>query len=72
VSGYQAPLADIDFVLEHIVDLSSISKLNGFSHADPETVSGVLAEAGGSSPRSSPPPTGSAIRSARNWWTARW
>jgi 3-(methylthio)propanoyl-CoA dehydrogenase len=46
VSGYQAPLADIDFVLEHIVDLSSISKLNGFSHADPETVSGVLAEAG--------------------------
>jgi 3-(methylthio)propanoyl-CoA dehydrogenase len=46
VSGYQAPLADIDFVLEHIVDLSSISRLNGFSHADPETVSGVLAEAG--------------------------
>jgi alkylation response protein AidB-like acyl-CoA dehydrogenase len=46
VSEYQAPLADIDFVLDSIVDLTSISKLNGYQHADPDTVSGVLAEAG--------------------------
>ncbi len=46
MSEYQAPLADIDFVLDSIVDLTSISKLNGYQHADPDTVSGVLAEAG--------------------------
>ena len=46
MSDYRPPLDDIDFVLNSITDLSSISKLNGFQHADPDTVQGVLAEAG--------------------------
>lgn len=46
MSDYRAPLADIEFVLDQIVDLTAISKLNGFQHADPETVAGVLEEAG--------------------------
>ncbi len=46
MSDYRPPLDDIDFVLNSIADLSSISKLNGFQHADPDTVQGVLAEAG--------------------------
>ncbi|MEX2655786.1 MAG: acyl-CoA dehydrogenase family protein, partial [Acidimicrobiia bacterium] len=32
--------------MNHVADLSAVAKLNGFQHADPETVSGVLAEAG--------------------------
>ena len=46
MSEYHAPLADIDFVLNNVADLASISKLNGYQHADPDTVQGVLAEAG--------------------------
>ncbi len=45
MTGYRAPLADIDFTLNHLVDLASVAKLNGFQHADPETVRGVLEEA---------------------------
>ncbi len=44
--GYKAPLDEIEFTLANIVDLESISKLNGFQHADLATVSGVLEEAG--------------------------
>ncbi len=32
--GYKAPLDEIEFTLANIVDLESISKLNGFQHAD--------------------------------------
>jgi 3-(methylthio)propanoyl-CoA dehydrogenase len=46
MSDYSPPLADFDFVLNHVADLTAVSKLNGFQHADPETVAGVLAEAG--------------------------
>jgi alkylation response protein AidB-like acyl-CoA dehydrogenase len=46
MSVYRPPLRDIDFVLEHIVDLESLSKLNGFQHADPATVSYLMGEAG--------------------------
>ncbi len=46
MSGYQAPLTDIDFVLRHIADVERVSKLNGFQHADAESISSVLAEAG--------------------------
>jgi alkylation response protein AidB-like acyl-CoA dehydrogenase len=45
MTSYQAPLADIDFTLNHIVDLASIAKLNGFQHADPATVRELLEEA---------------------------
>ncbi|MEX0757120.1 MAG: acyl-CoA dehydrogenase family protein, partial [Acidimicrobiia bacterium] len=44
--GYTPPLDDLAFVMNHVADLSAVAKLNGFQHADPETVSGVLAEAG--------------------------
>jgi 3-(methylthio)propanoyl-CoA dehydrogenase len=46
MSDYSPPLADLEFVLNHVTDLTAVAKLNGFQHADPETVSGVLAEAG--------------------------
>ncbi len=43
---YAPPIADIAFVLERITDLEGLSKLDGFEHADPETVRGALEEAG--------------------------
>ncbi len=46
MSVYRPPLRDIDFVLEHIADLESLSKLNGYQHADPATVNYLLDEAG--------------------------
>jgi 3-(methylthio)propanoyl-CoA dehydrogenase len=45
MTGYAPPLADLEFVLEHVTDLDAVAKLNGFQHADRETVAGVLAEA---------------------------
>lgn len=45
MADYTAPLADIEFTLNQIVDLPSIAKLNGFQHADPGTVRGLLEEA---------------------------
>ena len=45
MTPYRAPLADIDFTLNHVVDLGAIAKLNGFQHADPETVRQLLEEA---------------------------
>lgn len=46
MAEYTPPLEDIDFVLRNIADLDALSKLDGFSHADPETVRAALAEAG--------------------------
>ncbi|HEX2737490.1 MAG TPA: acyl-CoA dehydrogenase family protein, partial [Acidimicrobiia bacterium] len=46
MTDYVAPLRDIQFVLEHSSDLAAIAKLPGFEHADPGTVSDLLAEAG--------------------------
>jgi 3-(methylthio)propanoyl-CoA dehydrogenase len=45
-ADYAAPLADMRFVLEHIVDLPALSRLPGYEHADPEMVLGVLEESG--------------------------
>jgi alkylation response protein AidB-like acyl-CoA dehydrogenase len=42
---YAAPLADMRFVLEQVVDLEGLAKLPGFEHAEPETVHGALEEA---------------------------
>ncbi len=44
--SYVPPLRDIEFALNHVADLESVSKLDGLEHADPETVSGLLDEAG--------------------------
>jgi 3-(methylthio)propanoyl-CoA dehydrogenase len=43
---YVPPLRDIRFVLEHIVDLAGLSRLEPFRHADPDAVFGVLEEGG--------------------------
>lgn len=46
MSSYVPPLEDHNFVLNHVADLESVSKLNGYQHADPDTVSTILEEAG--------------------------
>ena len=46
MSDYRPPLEDIDFVLNHVVDLGRIARYEAFAHADPDTVRGVLDEAG--------------------------
>jgi len=44
MADYTAPLDDIRFVLEHIAGLGELSRLEGFEHAEPEMVMGVLEE----------------------------
>src|SRR5688572_24669357 len=46
MTDYSAPLADMRFVLENIVDLPALAALPGFEHADPEMVHGILEESG--------------------------
>src|SRR4051794_7476779 len=46
MTAYVAPLRDIRFALEHLVDLPGLAKLPAFAHADPETVHGLLEEFG--------------------------
>jgi alkylation response protein AidB-like acyl-CoA dehydrogenase len=46
VSDYRPPISDLAFILEHIVDYDEISQFPGFDHADLETVTGLLSEAG--------------------------
>ena len=43
---YTAPVRDMLFVLETVCDLEGLSRLEGYEHADPETVRGLLEEAG--------------------------
>jgi len=45
MSEYSAPLADINFMLNHVVSLSDISKLPGYEHAEPDMIAQVLDEA---------------------------
>jgi len=46
MSDYAPRLDDINFILNHVAGLEEISKLNGYQHADPETVAAILEEAG--------------------------
>jgi len=46
MSGYQPRLDDMMFSLTKVAGLESISKLEGYQHADPETVGTILEEAG--------------------------
>ena len=46
MAEYTAPLRDISFVLEHLVDFESIVKLEPYSDVDLDTVTGVLEEFG--------------------------
>ena len=44
MSEYSAPLDDIRFVLENVVDLAGLSKFPAYEHIDADTVFGVLEE----------------------------
>ena len=44
MADYSAPLDDIRFVLDHIADLGEVASLDGFGHAEPDMVHGVLEE----------------------------
>lgn len=46
MSEYVAPLTDMRFVLEHVVDLDELAALPGYEHADSATVRDLLGEAG--------------------------
>src|ERR1700730_17964059 len=46
MADYVPPLRDIRFVLEQLVDLHGLSKLEAYDHADPDTVFGVIEESG--------------------------
>ena len=46
MSGFVPRLEEMSFALNHVANLEGVSKLNGYQHADPETVKTVLEEAG--------------------------
>jgi 3-(methylsulfanyl)propanoyl-CoA dehydrogenase len=46
MAEYVPPLHDIRFVLEQLVDLDGLSKLEAYTHADPGTVLGLIEESG--------------------------
>jgi alkylation response protein AidB-like acyl-CoA dehydrogenase len=46
VTDYRPPVSDLAFILEHIAGYDEISQYPGFEHADLDTVTGLLAEAG--------------------------
>ncbi len=46
MADYRPPLRDIKFVLSEIVDLAQLAELEGFEHADLDTVFGALDEGG--------------------------
>jgi acyl-CoA dehydrogenase len=46
MAEYSPRLEEINFLLNEVADLEAISKLNGYQHADPETVRSLLEEAG--------------------------
>jgi acyl-CoA dehydrogenase len=46
MTSYVPPLEEHNFVLNPVANLERVSKLNGYQHADPATVSTILEEAG--------------------------
>ena len=42
---YKAPLKDINFVLNEVLDVSSLAKLPGYQDATPDTIQAILEEA---------------------------
>jgi alkylation response protein AidB-like acyl-CoA dehydrogenase len=45
MSGYQAPLKDIRFVLNELAGLAEVARLPGYAEASPDTVDAILEEA---------------------------
>jgi 3-(methylthio)propanoyl-CoA dehydrogenase len=46
VADYRPPFRDINFVLDHLVDMDELCQLEPFKHTDPDTIKGVLEEYG--------------------------
>ena len=46
VADYRPPLTDISFVLDNLLDLDEICRLDTFEHLDPDTIKAVLEENG--------------------------
>ncbi len=44
MADYRPPLRDVDFVLDHLVDLDQLCRLEPFAHIDVDTVKGVIEE----------------------------
>ena len=44
MTEYKAPLDEIRFTLRHVADLDALARLEGFEHADPDLVDGLLDE----------------------------
>ncbi len=42
---YKAPLKDINFVLNEVLDVSSLAKLPGYQDATPDVIQAILEEA---------------------------
>ena len=45
MSDYAAPVRDMRFVLNHVLDLEDLSRLPGYEHAEPDLVDQILEEA---------------------------
>ena len=46
MSDFRSPIDDITFTLRHVADLDALAKLEGYEHADPDLIDGLVAEAG--------------------------
>ncbi|MEM7091417.1 MAG: acyl-CoA dehydrogenase [Actinomycetota bacterium] len=46
MSEYRAPIEDMDFVLQHVVDVADLQDHESFAHVDPGDIAGLLEEAG--------------------------
>ena len=44
MTGYRAPLRDMDFVLRHVVGIDELAGFEGWEHADPGVVMDLLAD----------------------------
>ena len=44
MTDYRPPLRDVAFVLDHLVDLEGLCRLEPYRHLDPKTIEGVLEE----------------------------
>ena len=43
---YKAPVKDIQFVLNEVLDVSSLARLPGYEDATPDTIQAIVEEAG--------------------------
>ena len=46
MTDYKAPVEDMDFVLQHVVNVDQLQRHDAFSHVEASEVAGILEEAG--------------------------